>query len=410
LNPAQYDFVASGERYSFYVGGRGAGKTYAGAVKALLVAAARPGSLGLVGAPTFANLRDFAQRMFFELTPPELVASHNRGEQHTVLTNGAEILWRSADEPDRYRGLNLSWFWLDEAPYWGHGAWQILKATLRQPGWPIMAWATGTPLGVDGYARDFELERKPRHVLFRASTRENLHNLPGGFVEDLGYSGQMEEQEIEGRFVGFSGLVYPAFVRDVHVRRAPDGAAWKRVVGLDGDRRAHVLAEYYQRRASLHCERIPAIVEMTRRHGVEVWHCDPEDPGAIADLQAALREAGLSCRAVGAKKGAGSVTAGIQTVTAALGMRGDGLPGLLVDPGCLNLLAEFGVYRYPAVAEGVEVRRDPRDEPVKASDHAMDALRYVLQAELGEAERTEAYLAEMQRRVAGMRAPGQGAL
>jgi hypothetical protein len=47
----------------------------------------------------------------------------------------------------------------------------------------------------------------------------------------------------------------------------------------------------------------------------------------------------------------------------------------------------------------VEVKRDPRDEPVKLADHAMDALRYLLQAEVGEAGRTEAYLAEMQRRL-----------
>jgi hypothetical protein len=47
--------------------------------------------------------------------------------------------------------------------------------------------------------------------------------------------------------------------------------------------------------------------------------------------------------------------------------------------------------------------RRKRDEPVKVVDHAMDALRYVLQAEMGEARRTEVYLAEMQRRVAGMR-------
>jgi hypothetical protein len=64
------------------------------------------------------------------------------------------------------------------------------------------------------------------------------------------------------------------------------------------------------------------------------------------------------------------------------------------------------MYRYPAVPEGTTVTRDPRDEPVKMADHAMDATRYALHGELGEAARTEAYLAAMQRRLAGMWAQG----
>jgi hypothetical protein len=51
---------------------------------------------------------------------------------------------------------------------------------------------------------------------------------------------------------------------------------------------------------------------------------------------------------------------------------------------------------------GTKVKRDPRDEPVKLADHAMDATRYALHGELGEAARTEAYLAAMQRRLGEM--------
>ena len=60
----------------------------------------------------------------------------------------------------------------------------------------VAGWATGTPHGIDGYARDFELQRRPHHALYRASTRENARNLPPGYIEDLGYSGSFAEQEI----------------------------------------------------------------------------------------------------------------------------------------------------------------------------------------------------------------------
>lgn len=52
LNPVQWAFVACESRFSFYVGGVGAGKTHAGAVRAILRALDFPGALGLIGAPT----------------------------------------------------------------------------------------------------------------------------------------------------------------------------------------------------------------------------------------------------------------------------------------------------------------------------------------------------------------------
>jgi hypothetical protein len=77
---------------------------------------------------------------------------------------------------------------------------------------------------------------------------------------------------------------------------------------------------------------------------------------------------------------------------------------MLVEPGCVNTIAEYGMYRYPATPEGTAVKRDPRDEPVKLADHAMDATRYALRGELGEAAKTEAYLAELQRRLSELQA------
>ena len=156
LNPAQWDFVHTAARFSFYVGGIGAGKTFAGAARAILRMIEDPGSLGLIGAPTYPMLRDASQRTFFALLPRPLIRRYLRAEERLLLRNGSEVLFRSLDAPDRARGVNLAWFWLDEAPLCGHYAWQVLKGRLRQAGHPTAAWATGTPRGQDGFARDFE--------------------------------------------------------------------------------------------------------------------------------------------------------------------------------------------------------------------------------------------------------------
>jgi hypothetical protein len=60
-----------------------------------------------------------------------------------------------------------------------------------------------------------------------------------------------------------------------------------------------------------------------------------------------------------------------------------------------------------AAPAGTALTRDPRDEPVKLADHAMDAMRYALHGELGEAARKEAYLAAMQRRLEALRGGGR---
>jgi phage terminase large subunit-like protein len=407
LHAAQYAFVRSAARFSFYVGGIGAGKTFAGAVRAIRASAAQPGALGLIGAPTFPMLRDVTERAYFDLLPEGLIKRFSATYQHLWLTNGSEVLFRSLDRPDRVRGLNLAWFWLDEAPLCGHYAWTLLKGRLRQRGYEPAGWATGTPKGRDGFARDFELAPLPGHALFRASTRANQRNLPPGYVEDLGYTGAFADQEIEGRFVAFDGLVYAFDAAAGGNLRAPaPDAAFPRVIGgvdwgytnpaavlvfgLDGDQRAWQLAEFYQRRAALAEVLLPAILELTRRHHVACWYCGPDEPEHIAALNDALAGERLPCRAVAA---ANAVVPGIQTVTRLLAPRADGTRGLYVSPTCAATIAEYGTYHYASAPAGGQ--RDPAEHPLKQGDHALDATRYALHSEFQQTARAERYLAEL---------------
>jgi phage terminase large subunit-like protein len=414
LNPAQWDFVHSRARFSLYIGGIGAGKTFAGAARATLRALEDGGSLGLVGAPTWAMLRDTTQRALFELLPRQAIRHYYRSERRIALRNGSEILLRSLDQPDFARGLNLAWFWLDEAPLCGYYAWEVLKGRLRQPGHTTAAWATGTPHGRDGFARDFEQAPRRNHALFRASTWSNAHNLPPDFVADLGYSGAFEQQEVNGLFVAFEGLVYTLDRSPGGALRDPaerGGAPWARVIGgvdwgytnpsaalvfaRDGDGAFWQVAEFYQRRASLEETLLPAIVALTREHAVEEWYCGPDEPEHIEALRLALSRAGLSARVTRADN---AVRAGIQTMTALLARRADGRRGLYIAPQMMHTLAEYDQYRYAtAAASG----RDPAEQPIKQNDHALDATRYALHTELARqraAHQTEDWLANLRRR------------
>jgi hypothetical protein len=417
LNDAQYDFVYDdAHKYTAYIGGIGAGKSFAGAVKALRCAVDMPGSLGVIGAPNYPQLRDSTMRTVFDTFPPALVASINKNERLLTLTNGSEVLFKSMSDEDSLRGPNLAWFWLDEGPLCGYYAWQIMKGRLRQQGYltATRGWITGTPHGQDEFYEDFEHEAKPEHALYRASTRANARHLPAGFIEGLGYTGNFALQEVEGLFVAFSGLVYQ-FRSEWHIgewaRLRPDGTTIRpalRIGGVDwgrtnpavalpcyvgDDGRAYVLDEYYQRDAGFLGGAASvgdgglskAVADFTREYGIETWYCGPDEPEHIASLNALFGRLSLKARAVAATD---DINPGIETVSGLMALRDDGAAGLVVSAKCAQTRAEFRTYSYPSHSDGD--KRDPAEKPVKRFDHAMDALRYGLHSSVGGRNRNRA--------------------
>lgn len=195
----QIEFWNSRAKYRAFVAGVGSGKTTAGAIEVLRMPA---GSVGMVVAPTYDMLQLSSLAKFFEVAEP-FVASHNKSLLTTQLINGTVIFWRSADRPNRLRGPNLSWWWLDEGAYATEDVYKILIGRLRRL--PARGWITTTPKGFDWIYRLFTSGHPDFHLV-HASTRTNPF-LPPGYVEDLKsqYSSAFAEQEIEGAFIDLSG-------------------------------------------------------------------------------------------------------------------------------------------------------------------------------------------------------------
>ena len=216
-------------------------------------------------------------------------------------------------------------------------------------------------------------------------------HLPPDFYEELGYTGNFAAQEIDGDFVAFEGLVYrldPA----LHVCEMPE-RQWHEVIGgidwgytnpavalpigLDSDRRAHVLDEVYVRHM-LTDDFLAEVVRLTRQHHVTIWYAGPDEPEHIEKLNETFSATGVECRCVKANN---AIAAGIQTVSSLLAMRGDNRPGLTIDPDCVNLLKEFDSYQYATKEANT---RNEDEKPIKQNDHAADALRYALFSHIGQ--------------------------
>jgi len=142
--PKQKLFIESKAKFSAYVGGIGSGKTYIGCWKAIELMLNNPGTIGCILAPTYPMMRDATQKTFFELCPPELIQEFIKSEHRVTLINGSEAIFRSCEYPERLRGPNLDWFWMDEASLCVGMVWKIMIGRIRK-GKIDIGFITGTP-------------------------------------------------------------------------------------------------------------------------------------------------------------------------------------------------------------------------------------------------------------------------
>ena len=173
------------------LGGRGAGKTRAGAewVRGLRRPAAcshRPGRIALVG-ETFADVRE----VMIEGVSG-LLAVHARGERpewqptrrRLVWPNGAVAQAFSAEDPEALRGPQFGAAWADELAKWRHAeaTWDMLQFGLRLGDRPRQV-VTTTPRPIPLLRRLIADAATASTAVSRATTADNAINLAPGFLE-----------------------------------------------------------------------------------------------------------------------------------------------------------------------------------------------------------------------------------
>lgn len=360
----QEAFINDEHRYVAFLGGRNAGKTRAGSLKAIRMAL--KGGLGLIGAPSFPALEHGAKRQFLERLA-ESEEAHTPTRAGVIIPRwGAEVIFATLESESRSRGPNLSWAWVDELDRLADPErWRELKGAVREGDNPQL-YGTTTPKGRRIVYDEFVRKPTERHVLYTATTFDNPFIDAADYVSGLGYEGVFYEQEVEAQFVAFEGLVYPSFDRDRI--QIVDCTGWATVLGLDvGTRnptalltirhageRLHIESELYQRGMS--SDDITDATEKAYR-ATKATHV-VVDPSAAALIESLTRR-GVRCR-----KADNDILIGVSRVTAAL-------ETLTIDPSCTSTIDEFETYRYP------DGGRSNVDVPLKVNDHAMDSFRYV---------------------------------
>ena len=193
-----------------FIGGRGAGKTRAGAewVRGLALGlpdySAKPVErIALVG-ETFADVRDVMVEGVSGILSLDLFERPLWEPSRKRLTwpNGAIAQCFSAEEPDSLRGPQFGAAWCDELAKWkrADAVWDMLQFGLRCGANPRQM-VTTTPRPIPLLKR---LMADPRCAVTHAGTTANARNLSANFMADIvgRYAGtRLGRQELEGEII-----------------------------------------------------------------------------------------------------------------------------------------------------------------------------------------------------------------
>lgn len=190
---------------------------------------------------------------------------------------------------------------------------------------------------------------------------------------------QREARE-KGLFVTLEGRIFETFYRGQHVCEAFEPPEdWPRYIAIDfgirnpfcclwaalsPDDVLHVYREYYSNNDG--GETLETHAAAIKRHGgwAQGW-ADPANPQLILDL--------VDTHGIDVDYARKDVLPGIDAVNARL-MERNGVVGLQIHDACTNTIREIENYIWNPKKSG---KGDPKEQPLKRNDHAMDCLRYM---------------------------------
>ena len=237
LHPGQLAFVDDTATQIIGISaGYGAGKTRALCAKAVMLAVANQGFIGVVMEPTGPLIRDIWQNDFDDFLEAYDIPYTFRVSplpEYTLHLPGGDtkILCRSFENWSRIIGLNCAWVLADEidtvSPVIANKAFPKILGRLRAGNVRQFAVAS-TPEGFRWMHQTFasdDAQQRTDRKLIKMRTADNPH-LPPDFIERLqaNYDPQLLKAYLDGEFVNLTtGQVYDRFDRAKHVIDRPAG-------------------------------------------------------------------------------------------------------------------------------------------------------------------------------------------
>lgn len=396
-------------------GPAGTGKTVAAVWKLHFICMKYPGARCLMARKTLEALKSGGLASYQGRVQPERYGVYPFGGNKFFpaefrYPNGSKILVVGMDKADKVLSTEFDVIFVNEATEITEGDWETLRGRLRNGVVPYqMIYGDLNPSGIRHWANLRMLRGDSRRIIslhkdnpaYWDEQNQRWTELGDQYINVTlkGLTGTRRKRLFLGDWASAEGVVYDSFDTEVHVREV-NTTGWRSAMGVDvgtknptcilsvfqrgHDNAIHIGREFYQ--TGLSSSRIlDAVEEEAKRINPDFIAVDPSAVAYIIDMQTRL---------LPAYPADNDVLVGIQRVKSIIEAkseepedwaeshleRGIELPDVppfvpeplfSVDPSCVNLIEEFGMYAFKDNAK-IET-----DKPEKQYDHSMDALRYV---------------------------------
>ncbi len=412
LHKGQADVAKSDARYKVVCAGRRWGKSVLARMWLLKLAAEERGTYWIVS-PTYAMAKDIHWKQgLIEELPKQIIEKTNKAELEVTLTNGSRIALKSAEHPDRLRGVKLNGLVIDEIASVRNWDWlweEVLGPTLTDYAAPAMF--ISTPKGFNHFhelflkGKENSKSYNDNYQSFRFTSYDNPH-IPTDELDDK--REEIDEdtfmQEYMAEFRTYTGLVYKNFRRNLHVVKPfpipenwlvyrgmdfgsnnPTVCLW---VAVDRDKNLWIFDEHYETEETIDYH--AGVINARSKHlKVSATYGDPTGQQWLREFSKRGVHITKANKETGTTRGKW-ILFGINKIKELLKPKPghfvdgqmdeevDAMPQIFVFNSCTNTIKEFESYRWKEKSTGADQDLNEPDMPEKANDHAMDALRYIV--------------------------------
>lgn len=405
----QEEFHSNTAKGRLFLGGNRSGKTVGGATEAVwwllgkhpYIETPPPPVRGRVVSVDFVNgVEKIVKPEIAKWVPPSQLrggtwsSAYDKMLRTLHFENGSFLEFMSYDQDlDKFAGTSRHFTWFDEEP--PKSIFNECKARLidTRGSW----WITMTPVEGMTWVFDDLFEQRntdPNIHVVEVDMGENPHL--SNVEIDLFLSGLDKNERAareRGTFVSMSGLIYNLFPENLlpedfrpnpdwlhfgamdHGLNNPTAWLW---MAVDEKGNVYVYDEHYEadKVVSYHAARVLSKqAEWRIPFAYAIGDPAIKQRNGVTGTSVQLEYFDHSITIV---PGNNDVIAGINRVKEYIGNpMAEKHPKLFISRRCTNLLWEFRRYRWAKWAtKKMESDRNPKEEPHKKDDHAMDALRY----------------------------------
>lgn len=391
LSQPQIDFASAKDTFPCLCAGFGAGKTFAGVIRSLVLKCRYPQLGQGYYLPTLDLVKTVGYPSFLEVMDAMEIHGRVAKSDHAIEVRGAgRVIFRSMDDPATIVGYKHADAVVDELDTLptnkARAVWNKIIGRNRQkkPDGAINTVAAATtPEGFKFVYDRWQKNPARGYRLIKATTYSNARNLPEGYIQSLedSYPSNLLQAYLGGEFVNLTqGSVYPEFNRELNDTKVEVVEREPLHVGMDFNVGNMTAVVHVQREGNPHGigEHVkildtPAMIKSIKQkwehHQINVY---PDASGGArksnnaseSDL-ALLRQAGFSVCVNPANP---FVKDRVMAVNAMIHKEGERRYRISQD-------------RCPVTVEALEKQAyDVNGEPDKKSghDHPVDALGYYL--------------------------------